>query len=939
MESMSVNRKLDLDPLELSQAFCRRQAPLPLPKPVDFNLAKSIDALLASPWPDSELIERWHRGNKSTRRWSKAECHFWLLGVAALHKAENENDELGIQLTKKQSREFHRDVINKLFASTTLDGRLNKALVIELVNSVRLPQAVWPIHTPGVKAKVLPQDPLFALAYPILGLVSIIDFIEIWQTIWTTYQNPYMSGIGDLVQSRIITAIRRVVVPFITGVELQELRDYLALEMQRLRWIPHSSDAQIPLPYLVAGLFGMHNELLSLIERIPDGFYSSESVYPDRARPQLLVMGLSDPDLAIYHWQRLGLKITKPVDLTAWIALTEWRALGEVYNYLEDASKVWQFKADPEVVSSILNPLLKVKAPEAALYIAKLSLNTHYQTLCNQWLESNSQLIDSTECSSDRLPIQKACPEWLSKLFKQAKVGQKFTMPDYLAESNISTPVLDGYCLTVDETEQLFVCIKASAPDKLHPMLLALREKVDRRLFDKFVWEVFESWLGAGGPSKDKWCMLAVGYLGSDEAVCKLIPLMKDWRAHGNPGRAGFGLDCLMACGSDMALMKLHEISQSGNLKSLQYKAREIMTALSLKLGLTADQLEDRIVPQCGIDSSGSRVFEFGARQFCLVLGPDLIPYLKDMDGKVLADLPAPGKKDDAELAAQSVRGWKTTKNQIKTVVKTQTARFELAMISGRRWTKDQFQNLLLKHPILKQMCKSLIWGQFDGDDKLLKTFRYTQEGEFADEHDHVFLLGRECDVSGSDCCNADAAEGDAANSAAGESRVGIVHPLHLTESQLSAWRGIVTDYGLVPPFAQLGRTIYELNAKEVESNSINRFAGKLLEAVSIPGNLERRNWVREAVGDGLLFRRHYKYFPYKETIAFVVYPGIESGSLLASEPQELKEIGFYKGRVEVAGWYSRPDVTAVKLTDIDPVIMSEVLSDLTMLVSKSSTK
>lgn len=929
MDSMSSNRKLDFDPIERSYAFFRRQAPLALPKQSKFDLAKSIDDLLAAPWPDSDLIERWHRGNKSTRRWSKSECHFWLLGVAALHKAERANAELGIQLNKKQSREYQREVVSKLFAGTTCDGSLDKARIVELVNSVRTQQPVWPSHYPGVIDKGLPQEPLFSLAYPILGLVSLVDFVEIWQAIWTTYKNPKMSHIGDLVQSRIITAIRRVVVPFITDIELQELRDYLTLQMQLLRWFPQSGDAQIPLPYIVAGLFGMHSELLSLIERIPDGFYASEHSYPDRARPQLLVMGLNDPDLAIYHWRRLGLRITKPVDLTAWIALTEWRELGEVYDFLEDASKVWQFKADPEVVATILNPLLKVKAPETAPYIARLSLNTHYQTLCQQWLESNPDLIESTSCISERELNSKPRPAWLAELFEQRKPGQRFILPNYLAGSKLDSPVLDGYRLTADETEQLLSCFKSSTPDKVHPMLLAIRAKVDRRLFDKFVWEVFERWLESGGPSKDKWCMLGIGYLGSDEAVCKLIPLMKDWRAHGNPGRAGFGLDCLMACGSDMALMKLHEISQSGNLKSMQFKAREIMTALSQKLGLTSEELEDRIVPHCGIDSSGSREFEFGARKFYLVLGQDLVPYVKDKDGRVLVDLPVPGKKDDAELAAQSVRDWKTIKGQVKTVAKTQFARFELAMISGRRWTNDQFQNLLLNHPLLKQMCKSLVWGQFDGNDRLLATFRYTEEGEFADERDDVFVLGGQCDAIGS----------DAANSDAKECRIGIVHAQHLTESQLSAWSGIITDYGMVPPFAQLGRIIYELTAKEVELNSIIRFVGKQLDAVSIPGILERRNWVREAVGDGMLFRRHYKYFPYKETIAFVAYPGIESGEMIASAPQELKEIGFYKGRVEVAGWFSRADVSPVKLTDIDPVIMSEVLSDLTLLVSNSSAK
>ena len=66
-------------------------------------------------------------------------------------------------------------------------------------------------------------------------------------------------------------------------------------------------------------------------------------------------------------------------------------------------------------------------------------------------------------------------------------------------------------------------------------------------------------------------------------------------------------------------------------------------------------------------------------------LGAQMKPMVKDADGKVKADLPKPGKSDDATKAGESVAAWKLMKKQIKEVVSVQSARLEQAMVTGRR--------------------------------------------------------------------------------------------------------------------------------------------------------------------------------------------------------------------------------------------------------------
>ncbi|MBK8221348.1 MAG: DUF4132 domain-containing protein [Candidatus Obscuribacter sp.] len=951
---IEITRTLALKPEDIGFAFNLRKAPLPLPPKRPFNRIDTIQSILKVSSHDSAIIERWKELDCSALARSTEENYLWLIGITEVYKYRYEILASGI-FNYPKAKSLNEQRIYKAIANRDLSIKPTTAEIVQIVRSVGLNHHATNFNG-SVLTKVTRRDTMFSLAFPILGLVSMEDFLTIWETIWDTYADPCVTDFeGAYAQSAIISAVRSEVLPYISEMDVENLKEYVSKQIAANKWQPKDSSEQVPVPYIMAALLCMREHLLPAIEAIPDGFYKKETKYPDLARPQMLVLGLAEPGLILKHWHRLGLRISKRGESWSWAAQLGWQNLEPICDFLEEAMSEYFIKPPIEHVLDLLQPLFMVKAPETARYIFRLSLSKHFTKVCRKWLQENPEysfigllsyktentdtarqalryLTDLTqrlkkEClpreywadfdqiSNSKIQgkaAQQPCPEWLAELFKRHDRPKRITLPKYLQDVALSPLYIEGYCLNDDQIEHLLLSMKSSTPDKVAPILKELREKVPRSTFDNFVGELFERWMNELAPSKDKWCMLAIGYLGSDEAVCKLIPHMKAWRAGGNPGRAAFGLDCMRACGSDVALMKLHEISQTASLKSLKHRAVADLSEIARQRGFTKEQLEDRIVPTCGLDEKGKLTFSYGKREFYFLLSPDLKAHLKDQEGKVRDELPSPNQQDDPVLAAESIKLWKSIKNQVKTVAKVQSAKLETALISSRTWKASEFDSLVRRHPLIKHIARQLIWGEVDAQDRLISTFRCTDEDELADENDREMQLKA-------------------------DSRIIILHPLRLSQELIEKWGQIVSDYNLVPPFAQMSRPVFRLTEEEKRTNHLSRFDSQKIEAVALVGALDRRGWSREAVGDGPLFCGHYKYFPGKDVTAHVSYPGVIPGMLKDSEKQEISQVAFLAGRTEPNSWMRyATQGSELNYSKVNPIIMSEVIADLVLATAKA---
>jgi hypothetical protein len=670
----------------------------------------------------------------------------------------------------------------------------------------------------------------------------------------------------------------------------------------------------------------------------------------------VLVLNLPEPRQVESEARRLKMPLCIPDAVAAWLIRTGCHALDLVRDGIQATSK----KDRTEKLTKLLG---RMQAPEVAPEMLRLGLESKAIGPARQWLDDHPNLaitglvpvaaqqgkvaeaaLDYLRTAAktghaDFLAAQlKTAPADVAAKVTAALAGrQEQTYPPLDAKStppalhsalfkamspaslvswatpaNLPPLLVGGRRMSDQQVVSILSALSRSplaAPD---PLLRVVKQHADRAPLDAFVWRLFELWLANGAPSKEKWAFLSLGHLGGDATALKLTPLLRVWPGESQHQRAVTGLECLRAMGTDTALVQLNGIAQRLKFKGLQNKAREFMDAIARDRNLTRDQLEDRIVPDLDLNERGSRVFNFGPRRFEVVLGPDLKPLVRDEERKVRADLPKPSAKDDAAKANAAVAEWKVLKKALREAVKVQAFRLEQAMIVGRRWTPDEFQTLLVRHPLMINLVRRLLWAGYDAKGKLVQTIRVTEDAAYADVDDHPCTLD-------------------------GLATVGVVHPLHLSEEERAKWGQVFGDYEIIAPFPQLGRPIYGLEGDEAKQTEITRFVGKKIPGVSVASYLEKSGWQRGPLQDHGDFSEHFKHFPSADLSAMTEYDDALWASNIAQAGNVgIKSCTFWKGQITPNWHWRRDKPKPLTLGEVDPVVLSEVLTDLTFLASKA---
>lgn len=740
------------------------------------------------------------------------------------------------------------------------------------------------------------------------------------------------------------------VLPFASDEEVEEARRQLRPKLKPDKWLP---GGRVNTFHLAARL-GMQEEIATLVSSWSDDRFTKSNTDEYYQVPQFVVFGLGDAQSVMAHMQRLDLRLKNALQLRAWLACTQYTRLDLVHETVAQAS-------NKEAAAELLAVFALVKAPDAARHMLELSVDSKASAAARRWLEQNlaasvpglipiagkgSKLAEAAlqflrdmrksghrdfveECISAAVAQTAArvrqdlaaereaavpafdeatTPAWLRDALPAGK-PKKSKAPEWLDPACLPPLLIGKQRLSDDQLLAVISALQSATLQMPFPLLAGLKEHGDPASRDAFAWDLFERWQRAGFPSRDKWAMAAIGFLGGDASALQLTPLVRAWPGESQHQRAVFGLECLRAVGSDTALMQLNTIAQKVKFKGLKARATACMEAIANERGLSRAELEDCIVPDCDLDERGNRTFDYGERTFHFALGKDLKPMVKDEAGKLRADLPKPSGKDDAEKAQAALDAWKLMKKTLREVLKVQAARLEQAMVTGRRWPRERFESLLVRHPLLTHLVRRLVWGVYSGSDELTASFRVTEEREYADVKDRPFDLGQ-------------------------AERIGIVHPAHLSPADAAAWGELFSEYEILPPFPQLGRPIYKLEPGEAEQTELTRFGGFQIEPIVLVGILDRQGWTRGPVLDAGIFHEHHKTFDGAEVIAVIEYDGVPVGYMQDADPQRIKSCYFLRGG-ESSRSYPKSS-GAVKLGSVHAVVLSEVLRDLKALEGKA---
>ncbi|MFE1316043.1 DUF4132 domain-containing protein [Kitasatospora phosalacinea] len=461
-------------------------------------------------------------------------------------------------------------------------------------------------------------------------------------------------------------------------------------------------------------------------------------------------------------------------------------------------------------------------------------------------------------------------------------------------------PLRSGSVLPEAAVRRVLTMLALSKPGAPYPGLALVAAECAPGAWAAFCWAVFEEWRLAGMPAKESWALSQLGEFGDDGTARRLAAVVRRWPGQKAGRRAAEGLDVLAAIGTDTALAELHGISRRVRFAGVRERAREKVTEVALELGLTPEQLADRLVPDLGLDADGTARLDYGGREFTVALGTDLQPYVLDAAGRRRATPPAPTAADDPELAPAARKRYAALKKELRTVGAEQLLRLEGAMLDQRAWGAGEFRSLFLTHPLLAHLGHRLLWTTGSGTAQADGAFRIAEDRTFADQDDKPFELPADATVR-------------------------LAHPACLGTA-LPLWTELFTDYLVIQPFPQLGRPVRSLTADETAGDRLPRFEGRTAPAETVRALLRRgRGWSTDHPGGGEARRVVYKHLPDGRRLSVVLDPGLHPAPSDTHPEQTLQEVwlGTRPGRYADRTGHRRP------FAELDTVTASELLAEL----------
>lgn len=439
-----------------------------------------------------------------------------------------------------------------------------------------------------------------------------------------------------------------------------------------------------------------------------------------------------------------------------------------------------------------------------------------------------------------------------------------------------------------------------------------LADKLNKAELALYMNELYDRWMEAGAEAKKKWVLYVTAVYGGADIVVKLQRQINEWAKNSRGAIAAEAVKSLALNDSPTALLVVDGIARKYKYKQVKTAAGQALSFAAKELGVSIEELADRIVPDLGFNENMERVFDYGERSFKVYITPALEVEIFDENDKKLKNMPAPGKKDDEAKAAEAYAEFKQMKKQMKTTVTNQKLRLELALTVNRKWKAESWKKLFVNNPIMHQFAISLIWGIYENGE-LKDTFRYMEDGSFntVDEEEYEF---------------------------SDTAIIGLVHPVELSDEIKKQWLEQLEDYEITQSVEQLQRSVYRASEEENRAKTLTRVAGKILNGLSLSGKLVTMGWSKGPAMDAGM----YDYFERLDEDCELAVELRFSGAYIGDENDEVTvyDAVFYnpkEAKREGMVWGIVKNDDAISLGNVPARYFSEIVYQLEKATASST--
>nr|WP_151480938.1 DUF4132 domain-containing protein [Streptomyces albicerus] len=274
-----------------------------------------------------------------------------------------------------------------------------------------------------------------------------------------------------------------------------------------------------------------------------------------------------------------------------------------------------------------------------------------------------------------------------------------------------------------------------------------------------------------------------------------------------NPKVANAGVIALSRLDSEAALAELARLATRVTYKNTAKLLDGALEARATALGLSREEIEELAVPAYGLTEVGQARHRLGDVTALLdIHGSRAVLSWRNAAGKAVKSVPAAVKRDHAD----ELKDLKAAVKDIDKMLSAQAERLDRQFLARRTWAYDAWRERYLDHPLVGTLARRLLWT-VDG------TPVGFADGELRTLTDGPVSTGAE---------------------------VELWHPVGREPAEIVAWRDWLERHAITQPFKQAHREVYLLtDAERATGTYSNRFAAHILRQHQFNSLAAIRGW------------------------------------------------------------------------------------------------
>ena len=421
-------------------------------------------------------------------------------------------------------------------------------------------------------------------------------------------------------------------------------------------------------------------------------------------------------------------------------------------------------------------------------------------------------------------------------------------------------------------------------------------------------------------------CLAMVAAASDPDDLAWLVPMAERAMARENVGLFNRVARTMGLIGTQTTVRGLALMRRRCRHSTMRGQLEAALGEAASASGLTIAEAEEFSALDHGLDDQQTRRQELaGGHAAILQLSATGTPRLayESPTGAPLVRLPASVKEDPSSKPALATL--KLDAKALAADLAVHRFRLERSWLTRQTWSVDAFKERLLGHPVLGWLARRQIWT-VTATDGSTRTCLFAVGGRVVDPDGTTSALPNAADV------------------------LSLWHPLHASESDLVArWRRTLSRLEIAQPIRQAWRETYVVTQAEHESSpDSRRYALRVLHQAQAIELARPRGWETRTL---------VPHIPSSERPPWMlIMPGFGCCAELRTAGVGVLDLGrapfthVVTDRVrfrvvEDRGDWRRDGArkititdTPLRLGDVNPVVFSEVMRDLDLLVSVAAT-